>query len=756
MDGRLRPRPKFQLAAREPARLFRTNASDAFWFVMACGLGMVGWDLVQLLPFASGVPTTDVASVFAATVVLVVAHTIAAGALVAPLYAFVLGPRRIGTVLAATGRRLRALLAKRDLEDATGTHASLLAAPLAAAVLVGTVVPVAMRIHDDVRVARNAALASLLVHLVGALVGAFAFAAARGALRAGLRRLAKLDFFEPVLSRPWVTASALAVVTSAGVVVLLVLARSVLAALDLTWFWAVLVACCVGATVAWLRTLPKLSLTLRRAVGFGSLGVLAVFCVVATLAFGYSNNARSLLVSHTTYGSLLNQTQVAVFDWDRDGYTSYFGGNDCASRDASIHPGALDIPYNGIDEDCSGEDLRYEEKEWPRRWDHAVPASFPKRPSFVLLTVDALNPEHLGFNGYERPTSEHIDAFAKDAVRFSRAYAQGPSTRLSFPAIFTSKYDPQIDRAKLGRIPLAILPSNVTVAEIFQKSGYTTIAVVPDRYFNGWTGITQGFSQVDRSPTRGKRSKHTAAAVSDAVIARLEAASKEDKPFLLWAHYYDPHGPFDQPPDSPVFGKSVKDRYDAEVHHTDVHLGRVLAWLDEHIPRSGRVTVVTADHGESFDALHPTKHHGFDLHSSVLHVPLLVQVPGAAPRTVEGPVTLLDITPTFVNLARLHNGWDFEGTSLVPSIFRGEGLGDRVTFHTFYLPEDVKRDKDPLRYTSARTGRYNLIHNRSQGVYSLFDFVEDPVETKNLYDARPSVAEALRKRLQLWSYRISR
>ncbi|MCL2822758.1 MAG: sulfatase-like hydrolase/transferase, partial [Polyangiaceae bacterium] len=659
----------------------------------------------------------------------------------------------IGSRIAGIARATTAHLKHQPPTIAVAIHASLLAAPFAVLTYGCIALAIATRIHENVRVASNAANASILVHLSAMLAAAMAFAVCYGIARTIISAFSTRGWLNGVISRPWITATLLAALATAAIVAAFIVKRKVIAAIDLSWVWRTLIILLSAAVIAVIRALPKVSARSRRLIGWSSILGIAIVTVVIAIALPYSSHGRSLFLTHTTFGAIFHANHNKFFDRDGDGYTTLFGGNDCDPDNPNIHPGAVDIPYNGIDEDCSGADLEYDADPPQRRWDHPLPQGFPNRPSVVLITIDSLNPHHLGFNGYNRPTSPNIDALAKQSVQFKNANAQGPSTRLSIPAMLTSLYDPQIKRSVRGRHPYPILPENYTIAEAMQAIGYATIAVLPSTYFTNWSGLTQGFGIVDDSPTKAQ-GPHTAEAVTRATINQLEQIRSKRQPFFLWVHYYDPHESFEQPADSIIFGTNRVDLYDAAIWHTDVHVGRLLSWLDHAYPAESLLVIVTADHGESFDGRHAKTHHGYDLHTSVIHVPLLFRMPVFEPKIIDAAVTLLDIAPTIVNIANTKPDAPFEGTSLVPALLTGEGLDNRVTFHTFYLPEYVRDKKDPLRLVSARNERYNLIFTRETAVYALYDFIADREERKDLFFARPDIANELVPQLQLWNYRI--
>jgi arylsulfatase A-like enzyme len=99
----------------------------------------------------------------------------------------------------------------------------------------------------------------------------------------------------------------------------------------------------------------------------------------------------------------------------------------------------------------------------------------------------------------------------------------------------------------------------------------------------------------------------------------------------------------------------VEALYDATVAQADRDVGKLLNELDQLGLRDKTIVVVVADHGEEF-LEHGDLSHARTLFDEILRVPLLIRIPGVAPRTIDAPVELIDLAPTL--LARLHVGAD--------------------------------------------------------------------------------------------------
>ncbi len=110
-----------------------------------------------------------------------------------------------------------------------------------------------------------------------------------------------------------------------------------------------------------------------------------------------------------------------------------------------------------------------------------------------FITVDTLRPDFLGCYGHRKNTSPNIDHFAEDSVLFENCFAHGPETHISFASIFTGFYPHEtIDMAK------SFLPSgNETIAEMLQKQGYNTAAVVSNYVLRKGYGWNEGFTIYD-------------------------------------------------------------------------------------------------------------------------------------------------------------------------------------------------------------------------------------------------------------------
>ena len=431
-----------------------------------------------------------------------------------------------------------------------------------------------------------------------------------------------------------------------------------------------------------------------------------------------------------------------ITDVDGDGYPPFFGGGDCAAFDVAINPGAVDMPWNGVDEDCYGGDLTIDGFSAGQGMRSVpVPEAFPSRPNIVLITVDAFSAKHLESLGYSPGITPNLDRLAKKGILFENCFSQGPSTRLSFPAMFTSRWDSEIERELEGRHPFPLLDSNEMMAEIMRKSGYSTHAVVPSKYFSTsrWKGLHQGFDKVHEGPTKfwnPRNRPHNAHRVTDAAIKVLK--KKRKKPLFLWAHYYDAHTPHRWPQGVPRRGKSTEWIYNGELEYADRHIGRLLKEVDKRLGEDTLV-IVTSDHGHGFDEpRHKKRGYGHDLNTVTLHVPLIISGPRMKPRRVSSLVSTLDILPTMTNLLGVDTKVEMRGSSLVPEIFGLEGTRPQFLFHQFFLQERRWKDESPLQMVSVRTPQYNLLVDRHKGRTYFWDWQKDYFERTNLFGSKDS------------------
>jgi arylsulfatase A-like enzyme len=479
-----------------------------------------------------------------------------------------------------------------------------------------------------------------------------------------------------------------------------------------------------------LAKLPRAAVWTLRLVAISCIAAGAVAALSLTATSGY---ARRTAEHASLAGNIAYDALRAILDRDRDGYISILGDGDCAPGDPGRNPGATDVPGNKIDEDCDGFDLDPTKLAPRGRHDFEVADSLPNRPPIVLLTIDAFAADRMKALGGKRGVTPNLDRLAERSAFFSNCFSQGPSTRLSFPSMFTSRWDSQIKQQLVGKHPFPIEPSEIMLADILYGAGYETIAVLGDSYFSErrWRGITRGFAHIVSSAIEGSpRPVHNGSKVTDAVLEELHAPHK--RPVFLWAHYYDAHSPHVQPAEMPVLGTERSDVYDAELMLVDREVGRVIDAIDA-LYKGEALIIVTADHGIAFDPpRHEKFNYGYDLSSAVLHVPLVFHASFIPKRQIGNVVSTMDIVPTLLNLLRIPTLATLEGTSLVPELLRGERSRAPELMHQMFLEERLWKKEEPLERVSLRTDRFNLLQDRKTGFYELYDYHQDRLETHDL------------------------
>ncbi len=500
--------------------------------------------------------------------------------------------------------------------------------------------------------------------------------------------------------------------------------------------------------------------------------ILALAAVALTVAGAKSNDSefRQAAYALNEYGRFVRlplPLLQGLADDDGDGFSDAFGGGDCDDEDPAIRPGAIDVPNNQVDEDCSGADFEFaldEALPWesttlptsqasqePESQPQPTELTYQRNWNVILVTVDTLRYDHMGFAGYHRQDiSPSIDALAAASFRFESAYSISAKTPTAVPPLLASRWPSEMDRSYDHFTRYRA--DNLFLAEVMSDNGYLTAASVSHWYFRPRYGFSQGFEDWREYWVSGDRMERvpTSEQVADNAIAFLDEYYAEQQsnpgdtpPYFLWVHFFDPHKlyiehhQFEADHGLSSYGSRSIDEYDGEIRFTDFHVGRFLSVLDVGERLEDTVIIFTSDHGEAFGE-HDMRHHGWDLYEHQIRVPLTIYLPGAQPTDIHTPVSHIDLAPTIVDLVGDTIPDSFRGRSLLPALARGVEPEPLPVF------TEMPRGPHNSAKRSFRMGDWKLIHHPAGDRYRLFDLSNDPGEEHDLWRENPDEAARLR------------
>jgi len=345
-----------------------------------------------------------------------------------------------------------------------------------------------------------------------------------------------------------------------------------------------------------------------------------------------------------------------------------------------------------------------------------------------------------------------------------------------------------------------------TIAEFLDDLGYETAGFIHNRLGGSMGGLDQGYDQLFEKPAARdfteedkRQGLHTLLPFFNWLDARGDKT-----PFYAYIHTTEPHHPYQGTfgggesfapiskqrrgllnsqfarhrgmmgeTDLNTASQEARDAYaalgaeltdalpeilalyDGDVRRADERVGRVITALRRQGVWDDTLFIVLADHGEEFYE-HGNWFHDQSLHGELIHVPLVMHLPGgeAAGRRVARPAQLIDVGPTLADLLGEPPPPLWLGRSLLADI-RGHTASSEPTvswsqrFNVDRLLLTVKHTRGD-KETARLEGRLKAVLYQDVDKLSLYDVIADPGETHDLAAERPAEAARVREQIDAW------
>ncbi len=433
--------------------------------------------------------------------------------------------------------------------------------------------------------------------------------------------------------------------------------------------------------------------------------------------------------------------------------------------------------------------------------------STPAVSNVILVTVDSLRADAIAPYDADRHTPVLRD-LADDAAVFKRAFATGNWTPFSFPSIMASRPvfadNGQIGVESTPTLARTLSDAGLTTAGFNAANGFLTehwgynngfdqfepfVTSVGSSMYSQYLAkhpTVEAWVQLAAAPLRrlkalvsGQRDDRPFLDTSrmfDVESAAIDVIETTDEPFFLWVHYMDPHTPYAP---APRYIREVSDDflgthrmlhahartglgwevndgtladlrtlYQAAVRQVDASIGRLRSTLAATGQADETAFIIAGDHGEEFQE-HGHLAHYPKLYDELIHVPLIIDVPGQPARQIEQQVGLDAIPPTVVDLLDVSPPAAWEGESLAPSVCAGTPPASDPVVSVTVRGEEITAQPIPRSLTdgallvSVREGDWTYIEHCGDEHIELYHRPTDPEQTTNRAESPTADEQAI-------------
>jgi arylsulfatase A len=403
-------------------------------------------------------------------------------------------------------------------------------------------------------------------------------------------------------------------------------------------------------------------------------------------------------------------------------------------------------------------------------------AQATRKPNVVFILVDDMGYADLSSFGSKDIRTPNIDRLAKEGVKLTQAYSNGPVCTPTRAAFITGRYQQRagLEWALTPDMKDAGLPAEEgSIARMLKNNGYATALMgkwhlgsepefLPARHgFDEFFGIIGG--NADMYSHRNSPGENVlyegekTTEVTGYLTEHLERRSvdfiqrQKDKPFFLYLAFNAVHWPFQRPnrPDTvrtrETWFDGTRADYVEMMQSVDRAVGQVLNTLDQQGIAKDTLVIFTSDNGgERLSDNGPYFNTKGTLWEGGIHVPGLARWPAALPKgKVSNQVAVtMDWTATILAAAGVKPDRQLDGINLLPMLQGKQPEQERTLCWRI--------DRAGFRQQAIRSGKWKLVTQPTSVGLLLFDLDHDPGERRNLFYEHQEKVVKLRAKLAEW------